>query len=182
MGRFPRKRRRLPLGLDIADFDITTAVFFSFLTRSTPPLSSLRMVLPNIAWEPSTIVELFQLMPNLTDLELYSTPSDDDSDVDDEAELFRPFLEVLGTDTDLLQSLRHLTLWAFFGESGDYEAVISVLAARRVSLRSFRLCFPPETHQGGRGPLASVAVVALRQFVEDGINVHVGPLQCNLVV
>ncbi|KAF7348059.1 hypothetical protein MSAN_01758300 [Mycena sanguinolenta] len=130
--------------LDIADFDITTDVFIIFLTHSTPPLASLRMELPNTIWQAGAIVERFELMPNLTDLELYFTPSEA-SDVDYIAEPFRPFLEVLGTGTDLIEHLRNLTLWAWFSERGDYEAVISVLAARCASLRSLRLCFPQST-------------------------------------
>ncbi|KAF7348066.1 hypothetical protein MSAN_01759000 [Mycena sanguinolenta] len=164
--------------LDIADFDITPEVFISFLMRSRPPLTCLRMVLPNTIWEPGTIIEYFQLTPNLTDVELYFTPNDD-SDEENGAEPFRPFLEVLNTGTDLLQRLSNITLWALFWEVGDYETIIKVLTARRTSLRSFRLYFPPENYDAAPPGLARNVIVALRQFTEDGIHVHVGPRQHN---
>jgi hypothetical protein len=79
---------------EIADFDITIHDFISFLTRSTSPLASLCMVMPAADWQPHAVVEYFQPIPSLTDLELFYLNSDEEAD--DDSTPFRTFLEVLG--------------------------------------------------------------------------------------
>ncbi|KAJ7245363.1 hypothetical protein B0H12DRAFT_1127628 [Mycena haematopus] len=169
--------------LDIADFDIPSGHFISFLIRSTPPLTSLRMVMPTINWQAHNVVEYFQLMPNLTDLELLYLNPDDDSETDDNAVPFRTFLEVLRTD--LLPQLCSLTLWACFSERADYVTLIGVLTGRRMSFggpfRSFQLFFPPNEPENHHMAPDRDVIVALRQFAKDGMHVHVGPQEHNFV-
>ncbi|KAJ7844510.1 hypothetical protein B0H14DRAFT_3868301 [Mycena olivaceomarginata] len=145
--------------LEIADFDITIHDFISFLTRSAPPLASLRM---------SHRLELF-----------YSNPDDE---ADDDSTPFRTFLGVLGGAENFLPNLRNLTLWACFSKREDCVALISALTARRAAphapLQSFRLIFPPD---GADTTPDGDIIVALRQFVNDEIQIHVGPQSHNFV-
>jgi hypothetical protein len=166
--------------LEIADFDITIHDFISFLTRSAPPLASLRMVMPTADWHPHVVVEYFHPIPSLTDLELFYSNPDDEAD--DDSTPFRTFLAVLGGAENFLPNLRNLTLWACFSKREDCVALISALTARRAAphapLQSFRLIFPP----GGAdtAPDGDI-IVALRQFVNDEIQIHVGPQSHNFV-
>ncbi|KAF8215341.1 hypothetical protein K438DRAFT_1705741 [Mycena galopus ATCC 62051] len=171
--------------LDIADFDIDSEDFVSFLTRSNPPLASLRMVMPTTDWHSHIVAEYLQLMPSLTDLELFYLNPDDGSEADDNVAPFRTFLEVLGAVDDVLPHLRNLTLWARFFERADYVALISVLTGRRASLtaplQSFRLIFPPNEPETHGITLDNSVVIALRQFAKDDMHVHVGPQMQNLI-
>ncbi|KAJ7833612.1 hypothetical protein B0H14DRAFT_3710458 [Mycena olivaceomarginata] len=104
--------------LEIADFDITIHDFISFLTRSAPPLASLRMVIPTADWQPHVVVEYLHPIPSLADLELFYLNPDDEAD--DDSAPFRTFLEVLGAAENFLPNLRNLTLWACFSERKNY--------------------------------------------------------------
>ncbi|KAJ7794392.1 hypothetical protein B0H14DRAFT_2923288, partial [Mycena olivaceomarginata] len=139
--------------LQIADFDITIHDFISFLTRSAPPpLASLRMVMPTADWHPSLS----------TDLELFYSNPDDEAD--DDSTPFRTFLAVMGARRIFLPNLRNLTLWACFSKREDCPP--------HAPLQSFRLIFPPD---GADTTPDGDIIVALRQFVNDEIQIHVGP-------
>ncbi|KAJ7621992.1 hypothetical protein DFH06DRAFT_769854 [Mycena polygramma] len=155
--------------LDIANFDIRSSDFIDFLTRSSPPLESLRMI-PS-----TTLVEHFRFMPSLTELELwrYNCEEEDKNDG-----YLPPFLQALGTVLDFLPNLRDLTIRGFFPH--DYRALIVALRRRHGQLQSFQLIFP--SYYDDLEPVEDgAAIPALRKLAADGMRIHIGPKDRNFV-
>ncbi|KAJ7621940.1 hypothetical protein DFH06DRAFT_769044 [Mycena polygramma] len=178
--------------LDIACLDIPSEAFKAFLTRSSPPLQSLHIVIPPGAgyssWGCQTLTKYFQLMPGLTELDVLCPGDLESSLVDDplDGDPFHTFLHVLQTTDNFLPKLRDLTLQPHDSRATDYGHLIRALTARLVSrhtpLRSFRFIFNPESYHG---PLEQAPdehiVLALQDFVDAGMHIHIGPLNHNYV-
>ncbi|KAJ7745206.1 hypothetical protein DFH07DRAFT_776817 [Mycena maculata] len=138
--------------LTISKFDITSADFLSFLTRSAPPLRSLNLRLGD---QPAIIeasgTAYLRLVPRLTDL-----------DIGVKAESTLPLLEVFGSVGDLFPTLRNLTIRGSLITRSGYEGVINILSSRRASLQSFR--FIPRVPD-------DIAVV-IQQLTKDGMRIE----------
>ncbi|KAJ7745218.1 hypothetical protein DFH07DRAFT_1063241 [Mycena maculata] len=152
--------------LFLSQLDITPTDFLSFLTRSSPPLQSLRVRLGRVT-DSHDIQQYLRLLPGLTDL-----------DIERPIRPIRFRLPLLlRTVADLLPNLRSLTVrddiaW----DREDYQGVLDVLTSHRTSLESFRII----VHGNGSGnrPPDDI-VVALRQLVEDGMHIHIGTKEQN---
>ncbi|KAJ7735292.1 hypothetical protein DFH07DRAFT_114100 [Mycena maculata] len=162
--------------LEISFFDILSGDFVSFLNRSSAPLQSLHMHIPENGWTTQTVNEFFRHMSGLRDLHLVGFLG--------ELNNFHPFLETFPTAKDFLPSLRKLTLRGEpRGSDGFlYDRFVSVLSSRRVSgharLQSFK--FIVETELEDPGPDPDV-VAALRELTQDGMHIHVGPQGRNYI-
>ncbi|KAJ7490686.1 hypothetical protein FB451DRAFT_624192 [Mycena latifolia] len=155
--------------LSMSDFDIPFYVASSF-TRSSPPLHSLCMYTSIEDWENDLVANFFRLVPSLIDLKLRAEESLD-------------FLAVLATTHDFLPNLRNLTVltrWLPSDRAG-YDNLISMLSARRTQFQSFRLCGFIGIDAEEENPLDADIIVALRQFVADGMHIHIGTETTNLI-
>ncbi|KAJ7120473.1 hypothetical protein C8R43DRAFT_1151726 [Mycena crocata] len=154
--------------LTISEFDISHDDFLSFLTRSSPPLQSLGMQIPSDDWSSHNVNQYFRLLPGLKDLQVWRAYMSEDED-----DPFPPFLDVLSSAPDFLPNLRTLTIWGYFPDRPQYENLVSLLGARgSEALGSFKLIFPGWA--ADPGPDADI-VAALRQLVENGMDIHIGP-------
>ncbi|KAK7000481.1 hypothetical protein R3P38DRAFT_3285746 [Favolaschia claudopus] len=140
-------------------FDILDVAFISFLTRSSPPLKTLRITAPIL---PGAIVcQCFRLglMPNLENL------------IIDSGRCGR-FTKIMGMENapTLLLALRHLTLVPDQLSPEDGELVVKMLNVRRAHtqslLQSFRLVYSL--------PDDADAVVGLRRLAREGLEIRVG--------
>jgi hypothetical protein len=161
--------------LEIADLDIENEEFIFFLTRSSPRLQSLRVVIPTNHGPSYTGTEYFRLLPSITNLDLFcplTTPTDDHP--------FLTFLNMLGNAEDVLPRLRNLTIFTRPAYISHLENMASTLAARSASrhgpLQCFRLFFPIYYAM----PNANV-ILALQPFAKDGMHIHVGPKDYNFI-
>ncbi|KAK7048951.1 hypothetical protein R3P38DRAFT_2872214 [Favolaschia claudopus] len=142
--------------LHITFFDILDVAFISFLTRSSPPLETLRITAPVL---PDMIVcKCFQLMPSLVNLIL-------------DGGSYRRFIRILGMgNPSLLPKLRHLTLVPLQLLLVDSELLVRMLNVRRAytgsRLQSFRLVhsLPDDVD----------IVLALRKLAREGLEIRVG--------
>ncbi|KAJ7621962.1 hypothetical protein DFH06DRAFT_1340960 [Mycena polygramma] len=172
--------------LDISELDIPPNAFMTFFTRSSPPLQSLRMVIEHLEYQ--TAIGYFRLMPGLVRLELLYSEVDMNGDpVPEDEDPFWTFLEALRTADNFLPNLRDLTLRAWYPEQTDYEHLINALTARHSSrhtpLRSFQFIFIGY-HRDGPSPEQRPdehIILALQEFVDAGMHVHIGPRSHNLV-
>ncbi|KAJ7174044.1 hypothetical protein C8R43DRAFT_976983 [Mycena crocata] len=145
--------------LSISEFHIRHDALLAFLTRSSPPLRSLTMDFPP-EWTSAPVVKsVFQLLPNLTDLDLWTSWG---------AKL-APFLEALST-SDLLPILRNLTIRDY---QFHYEPLIAVFTSRQEQLKTFSIISPSE-------PDANF-LIHMRQCVTDGIHIYVGTEERNYI-
>ncbi|KAJ7649055.1 hypothetical protein DFH06DRAFT_1208884 [Mycena polygramma] len=163
--------------LRMTDFDINSDDLIAFLTRSAPPLESLSMITPTNPGSLPTFLEYFRLTPSLTDLELSRQPNYQPGH--DSLAPFRLFWAALGTQ-DFLANLRRLTLWICFPRAADYEALLFALRGRRAHLESFQLIFPIYSNEVEEPPDGD-SIAAFKQLAQDGMHIHVGPRDGNLV-
>ncbi|KAJ7858990.1 hypothetical protein B0H13DRAFT_2672428 [Mycena leptocephala] len=147
--------------LDISYLDISSENFISFLTRSSPPLQSFRL------------------------LELFCPSPDRITHATDDGNLFLPFLEMLGSARNFLPNLSELTLRGYIFEPEDYDTLIGALTARRASgyagPESFSLIFSDYNEADDDDAPDDDVIVALQQLVEEGMNIHVGPEDQNFI-
>ncbi|KAJ7433069.1 hypothetical protein B0H11DRAFT_2297013 [Mycena galericulata] len=143
-----------------------------FLRRSLPPLRKL--VLGRGELTQSTRDECFRIVPTLTHLELLF-------------EVGQIFLVDLATRSrqDFLPNLVSLTIHDVLAQNTPYNDLVRALAARRLtSLRSVEV-FWRETDIIIMDILARTipeqTVTALREFVDDGMRIHIGQRQRNLL-
>ncbi|KAK7000404.1 hypothetical protein R3P38DRAFT_1846522 [Favolaschia claudopus] len=163
--------------LSISSFDISYAEFLAFLSRSSPPLESLRLAIPRDWSSVTTVAQVLRLMPTVVTLNLSAVPRDDRID------RFFPFLDVLSTSSDILPNLREITLRTDVPLTIDYELVLRMLRFRftkcPVKLRSFRLTVPlvvplyGSTHSPAILPPGRL-VSGLEQLMEDGLKIAIG--------
>ncbi|KAF7364602.1 F-box domain-containing protein [Mycena venus] len=157
--------------LHISDLDIDSEDFTSFLTRSSPPLESVSMVMPTVHSSRYIGTENFRFIPSLTDLELLCLPESPE-----DRNPFPAVFEMLSAE-DFLPNLSNLTIFsigAYFSQATHYEKLSVALAQRASSLRSFRLIFPFNEEIQDIAPPADV-ILALQQLVKEGMHIHVGP-------
>ncbi|KAK7048945.1 hypothetical protein R3P38DRAFT_2872185 [Favolaschia claudopus] len=143
--------------LHITFFDILDVAFISFLTRSSPPLETLRITVPIL---PGAVVcECLRLMPSLVNLII-------------DGRRYRRVINILGMGGPplLLPNLRHLTLVPVQLSPEDGELVVRMLNVRRAHteslLQSFRLVYSL--------PDDADAVVGLRRLAREGLEIRVG--------
>ncbi|KAK7000391.1 hypothetical protein R3P38DRAFT_2651730 [Favolaschia claudopus] len=162
--------------LHLSCFDITKDEFTSFLARSSAPISSLLMVVHLLGWLLDVVAEYFQYMPNLTDLQLVLPNRSG----------YMPlvvFHEAMLTP-QFLPGLRSLTFFMVAGNHLDYHALIRGLTSRRDStFKSFRLNLASDdpNHDYSVDLPEEECMIALRELVSEGIEIHVGPLTKNML-
>ncbi|KAK7022457.1 hypothetical protein R3P38DRAFT_2961054 [Favolaschia claudopus] len=163
--------------LHLTVFDLIDVEFTAFLDRSLPPLRSLSMIVSS-PWFMDTMGEMLRPVPTLKHLELIKTS------------IIPPaiILRVLEALKGVLPVLHTLTIYMRSGRLLDFERLGRFLHSRRVEqeipLAVFRLYFVSENAQPeyGTDALDENILVALRQLVEDGLDVHVGPRGRNLLL
>ncbi|KAJ7482942.1 hypothetical protein B0H11DRAFT_1207982 [Mycena galericulata] len=156
--------------LTISDCDIEFHDLLAFLSRSSPPLQSLCMVMPSAYFRggDSTLEEFLRLIPRITDLNLtFSTG-------DALASLMRAIC------SPLLPDLRNLVIRA---RPPQYEQVISALSARRTASHSPMKSYKFEWFYDDEVDLepSPDVIAAFRQLVEDGMQIHVGTPRRNFI-
>ncbi|KAK7048985.1 F-box domain-containing protein [Favolaschia claudopus] len=159
--------------LIISDLDITPEEFLSFLSLSSPPLQSLRTLVPPEWLHP--IVDYLGLIPTLTALDLFALPDDGGLTGDQ----LHPVIDALRTAPDLLPNIRELGFHTACPVTVDYEKVLSMLRFRFTScstpLERFVLSFPQHNDRDHNNDMPNEEVRAgLRQLVEDGLKIHIG--------
>ncbi|KAJ7858778.1 hypothetical protein B0H13DRAFT_2075697 [Mycena leptocephala] len=165
--------------LEIANLDIENDEFLSFLTRSSPPLQSLRVVIPTNHGPSYTGMEYLRLLPSFTDLDLFCPLT---SPIDNHPPLIT-FLKMLGNAEDVLPRLRNLTILtrsAYISGHKHLESMASALAARSASRHGSLQCFRLVFSTYDAMPNANV-IFAIRPFAKDGMHIHVGPEDCNFI-
>ncbi|KAF7361681.1 F-box domain-containing protein [Mycena venus] len=150
--------------LRLARLNIRTGQFISF----SPLLQSLQMALDRRV----LVVEAFRLMPHLTDLEL-AIPVQ-------RGFILSTFLEKLTSSPDFLPCLRNLTIYTASTDNLQYSDLCRMLidqrASRLISLESFRLFFTSL-----EPPLPEDIIISFREVAKEGMHIHVGSEDQNLV-
>ncbi|KAJ6544651.1 hypothetical protein DFH09DRAFT_1282319 [Mycena vulgaris] len=146
--------------------DIEDEQFRDFLSRSSPPLKSLKMM--GAKWLGGITERIFQLLPNLTDLEMgWSLLT------------ISILLEELAvaSPTQFLPNLCKFTICGFNPDRSQYGKLIATLSARRAShspMKSFRL------ESVYAKPDADITT-ALQQLAADGMMIHISTGGTNLI-
>ncbi|KAF7331025.1 F-box domain-containing protein [Mycena venus] len=164
-------------------FSITVPDFLAFLTRSSPPLRSLKLpVHPYVNWETVDAESLFQLIPSLTHLELTFARYDLGEE---------PFesLVIHPLRGNSLPNLSSLTIRGRYSPNHlEFKKLVDALAARRAfvdsKLSSFAFLYSmsakeEEYRQGvsgqwHTGELEEDVLLTLQALSADGMEIHVG--------
>ncbi|KAK7022438.1 hypothetical protein R3P38DRAFT_3271193 [Favolaschia claudopus] len=164
--------------LTISAFNITHDEFFAFLSRSSPPLESLEM---NVySWTLPIVHQFARLVSTLGTLELYAM----DFRIAEDARRFLPFFDVLGT-SDILPHLRQFIMTTDNPWTVDYEMLQRVLILRATTcptrLECFELYLLAAYDQYTPNPPPTEIERALRRLVQEGMKIHVGSHEQNLL-
>ncbi|KAK7048944.1 hypothetical protein R3P38DRAFT_3175195 [Favolaschia claudopus] len=147
--------------LDVTTFDIQVSDLTAFLTRSSPPLTSLSIncsCLPD--WAGQITASCFEHIPNLTSLTLAGT-------------CCCPVLSRLIQRPDILPNLLHLVLHIeLHFSASDRDIVIDFIKLRAV--KSCRVLYR-------RFEIQESLVFALLALAHDDLQIRVEPLQENIV-
>ncbi|KAJ7486707.1 hypothetical protein FB451DRAFT_1391595 [Mycena latifolia] len=140
-----------------------------FLRRSAPPLRAITMgnTWGFTRWTLREMEECISLLPKLTHFELIEPRygwSDD-------------FLTVLSDAPHVLPNLSMLTFRVKYPSGAWYHKLHGVLAVRRTQIRAVRIIWK---HGILEGPSEEVGV-NLRQLVAEGMNIHIGTEERNLI-
>ncbi|KAJ7911090.1 hypothetical protein B0H13DRAFT_2010505 [Mycena leptocephala] len=159
-------------------FDIGQPDFVAFLTRSSPPLRSLRL-----------------FISTYNDLDLSFAEHTEETHV---YTAFSPSLVIIHSlrDLTLLPNLRNLTSRRYTPDRSDYEKLVEVLVARSSSpskMHSFRFLWTPkiksvseQQRERLRGNLRrefpdAHIIQAMQALVADGMEIHIGPEGNNFI-
>ncbi|KAK7022374.1 hypothetical protein R3P38DRAFT_2960742 [Favolaschia claudopus] len=155
--------------LTLSVLDITPEEFFTFLTRSSPPLESFDMAVPD-NWNNGIVSRCFGLMPSLASLKLIASPTD--------IELYTPFLDVLATDPKLLPNLREIQLRTDCPVTIDYRKVLRMITFRFTAcpkrLEKFELTWAGQERDFTPDLPDEPVRAAMRQLVKDGLHLRLG--------
>ncbi|KAJ7162706.1 hypothetical protein C8R43DRAFT_1233337 [Mycena crocata] len=155
--------------LSIREFDIRHEDFMTFFTRSSPPLQTLRISLFRTAWSTAQIESLWQVVPNLTELDLFfKTSATPDSSYPSR------FIQVLAeySPRKLLPNLHTLVMRGVSNlENSHYVQLMDLLVNRQPQLRTFRLLV--NKYKDFASPDAGI-IVSMRELVAYGMEIHVG--------
>ncbi|KAK7048973.1 hypothetical protein R3P38DRAFT_2688348, partial [Favolaschia claudopus] len=164
--------------LTLSEPDIADEAFLSFFSSSSPPLESLEMTLPHQAPWPDTIVSRFlRLVPMLTMLDLSAALRYH------ELGLFLPFVDILGSSSEVLPHLRAIVFHTDTAVTIHYSSVLSMLRFRftlcptRLELFELRFgefVYPDYTHDLLNDLPNEEVRVGLQQLVRDGLKIHIG--------
>ncbi|KAK7000406.1 hypothetical protein R3P38DRAFT_3285692 [Favolaschia claudopus] len=159
--------------LYISTFDISGVEMQDFLTRSSPPLQSLVMAIPQIPEPMSVVAGILPLVPSLTDLDLSDVVEKQRSN-----EPFLAFLKMMGSNPDILPNLQNLTISPSHPYKLDFtrftELLLQVFATRHQQLKSFQLLFGDS-----KGKLSDDIISGFKKIGSNGIDFHVGPYGTN---
>ncbi|KAJ6525037.1 hypothetical protein DFH09DRAFT_1286223 [Mycena vulgaris] len=158
------------LSTDISDLDL-------FLRRSSPPLRKLAVgVHARTAFMPQLqkqIVASLRLLLSLTHLELDEPESDIATAI---------FAALLSDPSAFLPELRSMKMGCLRQRLSDdsYEMLVRVLSLRRAQLVYFELRWSPFSSRRASEPNARLVEV-FRQFVAEGMEIHIGTKDLNLI-
>ncbi|KAK7022395.1 F-box domain-containing protein [Favolaschia claudopus] len=162
--------------LSISDFDLPLTEFISFFTRSAPPLESLSILVPFLSnVEARQLPQMFAPISGLQHLRLATAHN----------VAVNRSLEFMDSLAGCLPHLQSLSMYMFSGKRPDYERLLSMLSARRSSqktpLKAFNLWFSDRAgHDYAADVLSADVLLAFRNLVQDGMEIHVGPLDVQL--
>ncbi|KAJ7607949.1 hypothetical protein FB45DRAFT_1130723 [Roridomyces roridus] len=152
--------------LCVSRYGIQVAHLHDFLVRSSPPLTSLQIILRVGDTTNETMRACLGLLGGLTDLGIVLPDAMASS------------LDLFTSAPHLLPVLQSLTVYEVFGHIQEgCRRILDFLAKRHASLRSFRLIIP----DGQEEALGNADAPALREFQDQGIQIHVGTEQMNFL-
>jgi hypothetical protein len=159
--------------LMIPRLSISVQAFASFLDRSSPPLRELSVSCGSDwaitdGWSADGLIQLLGRMSGLDTLNITGPRH--------HSALFDA---LKSSPTGFLPKLRSLTIVADTSSAVDrssYLTLLDVLAARYSQMRHFRF----EWHTTSYTPRPEI-ISRLRQFVADGMCIHIGRDQMNLI-
>ncbi|KAJ7133413.1 hypothetical protein C8R44DRAFT_772372 [Mycena epipterygia] len=149
--------------LSISYFDIPYDDFLAFLTRSSPPLQSLRMIVQWRRWTGDMLEGILRFVPSLTELYL--------SEANTSPLLHSPLDVPALVSSELLPKLRRLTI-SWEDHPPQYAQLVSALHLWRASgkqIPSLRVICSEQNE-----PDVDIRA-ALQQFVVDGLDIYIGP-------
>ncbi|KAJ7472172.1 hypothetical protein FB451DRAFT_1559305 [Mycena latifolia] len=143
---------------------ITPGDLIAFLTRSSPPLEELYLVLRTDPF--SALDRSFRLVPTLTDLMLYRPGS---------AFVYAFFVALAEDAQGFLPTLHHLSIQCCPRLSAfSYEALFRALSLRRAQIASVELICALTDASRPSG-------IAFRQLAADGMKIHIGTKDQNFL-
>ncbi|KAK7022427.1 hypothetical protein R3P38DRAFT_3357395 [Favolaschia claudopus] len=155
--------------LYISAFDISGVEMQDFLARSSPPLRSLEMAIPEIPEPMSVVAGILPLIPSLIDLELFKF--DEVTYYERDNEFFLTFLKMMESSPDIVPNLQNLAIRPT--HELDYtrftESLLQVFATRHQQLKSFRLLF-----SGYMVKPDEDVISGFKEIGSNGIHFHVG--------
>ncbi|KAK7022388.1 hypothetical protein R3P38DRAFT_2960797 [Favolaschia claudopus] len=149
--------------LTVSELDIADDAFLSFLSRSSPPLESLKMTLSHEEpWPESVVSRFLPLIPQLITLDLAAIDGDP----------ILPFVDLLAS-SEVLPHLRTIVFRPNTAANIHYSRLLSMLKCRftlcPTRLERFELNFTEYVDM----PNEEVRV-ALQQLARDGLKIHIG--------
>ncbi|KAK7000482.1 hypothetical protein R3P38DRAFT_1117379 [Favolaschia claudopus] len=147
--------------LDVTTFDIQVSDLTAFLTRSSPPLTSLSINCSSLPdWAGQIMASCFEHIPNLSSLTLAGTYRS-------------PVLSRLIQSPDILPNLRHLVIHIGLGFSTqECDAIIDLISVRAVE--SCRVLYR-------KFEIQESAVLPLLALAHDDLQICVKPSEDNIV-
>ncbi|KAK7000451.1 hypothetical protein R3P38DRAFT_3617408, partial [Favolaschia claudopus] len=170
--------------LTLSEPDIAHEAFLSFLSRSSPPLESLEMSLSHEEpWLEPVISRFLPLIPQLVTLDLVALAEYTELQVND---LFLPFVDALRSSSEVLPHLRTIVFRTDTAVTIDYGRLLSMLEFRFTScparLQRFELKIAHYMDSDSMNELPNEEVrVGLQQLVRDGLKIHIGTPEDNML-
>ncbi|KAK7000430.1 hypothetical protein R3P38DRAFT_3369512 [Favolaschia claudopus] len=150
--------------LTVSELDIAHEAFLAFLSRSSPPLESLEMILPHREpWLEPVVSRFLPLIPQLVTLELAAI----------DGVRILPFVDLLASSSEVLPHLHTIVFRINAAMNIHYSGLLSMLKCRftlcPTRLERFELNFTEYVDM----PNEEVRV-GLQQLVRDGLKIHIG--------
>ncbi|KAK7000465.1 F-box domain-containing protein [Favolaschia claudopus] len=170
--------------LTLSEPDIAHEAFLSFLSRSSPPLESLEMTLPHEEpWLETVVSRFLPLIPQLVTLDLAAVSQDNLLQVSD---LFLPYIDLLASSSEVLPHLRMIVFRTDSLATIPYDDVLRMLRFRFTScparLERFELKIADYMDSDSMNELPNEEVrVGLQQLVRDGLKIHIGTPEDNML-
>ncbi|KAK7022376.1 hypothetical protein R3P38DRAFT_2960754 [Favolaschia claudopus] len=169
--------------LTLSEPDIPDGAFLSFLSRSSPPLESLEMTLPHEEpWLEPVVSRFLPLIPQLVTLDLAAVSQDSLLQVSD---LFLPYIDLLASSSEVLPHLRVIVFRTDSLATIPYDDVLRMLRLRFTScptrLERFELILEYVSANCRSSLPKEEARVGLQQLVREGLKIHIGTREDNML-
>ncbi|KAJ7105075.1 hypothetical protein C8R43DRAFT_1140963 [Mycena crocata] len=145
--------------------------FLVFLTWSAPPLNSLDIYVNSVGWSTSQFNSFSRLVPNLTSLVVslpYSTSIGNFQLID---------ALTIESPQEFLPNFRYLEFHEYNPDHYQLQELVPILAARRAKLHKFQWSWWSFDEK----LIDARAIQALRELVADGMQIHMGSGDKNII-